>query len=99
MIYEITNSNIVTPLFGKWEETLIWSCLQGVMGKVYADDLDNPTAAMAILGDFSFFAGTPNPELVSYKPDWCKQDFMIMVPQNENWKQPFPLCQADIKFV
>ena len=86
MIYEITNLNNVSPLFGKWEETLIWSCLQGVMGKVYADDLDNPTAAMAILGDFSFFAGIPNLELVAYKPDWCKQDFLIMVPQNEDWK-------------
>ena len=86
MIYEITNLNNVSPLFGKWEETIIWSCLQGVMGKVYADDLGNPTAAMAILGDFSFFAGTPNPELVSYKPDWYTQDSMIMVPQNEDWK-------------
>ena len=23
-------------LFAGWEETLLWSCLQGVMGKVYA---------------------------------------------------------------
>ena len=30
MIYEITNLNNVSPLFGKWEETIIWSCLQGV---------------------------------------------------------------------
>lgn len=25
-------------------------------------------------------------ELVSYKPVWCTQTFMIMVPQNEPWK-------------
>ena len=52
MVYEITGTNNVSSLFGKWEETLIWSCLQGIMGKIYADDLNAPTAAMAMIGDF-----------------------------------------------
>lgn len=86
MIYEITNTNIVLSLFGQWEETLIWSCLQGIMGKIYADDLNAPTSAMAVIGDFTFFAGKPNTELISYKPGWCTQNFMIMVPQNEQWQ-------------
>ena len=86
MVYEITDTNNVSPLFGKWEETLIWSCLQRIMGKIYADDLNTPTAAMAIIGDFTFFAGKPNIELISYKPYWCTQNFMIMIPQNEVWK-------------
>lgn len=54
MIYEITDASRVSPLFGKWEETIIWSCLQGVMGKIYADDPSAPAAAMAMLGDFAF---------------------------------------------
>ena len=86
MVYEITDTSNVSSLFVKWDETLIWSCLQGMMGKIYADNLNTPTAAMAMIGDFSFFAGKPNIELVSYKPDWCTQNFMIMVPQNEFWK-------------
>ncbi len=86
MVYEITNSKNILAIFGAWEETIIWSCLQGIMGKVYADHLSNPTAAMAVLGDFTFFAGIPNEELVSFKPDWCQQNFMIMVPQNEEWQ-------------
>ena len=86
MIYEITDTNNVSSLFDNWEETLIWSCLQGIMGKIYADDLNVPTAAMAMLGDFTFFAGKPNTELVSYKPSWCTQNFMIMVPQNNSWQ-------------
>ncbi len=86
MIYEMIDTNNVSSLFGKWEETLIWSCLQGIMGKIYADDLNKPTAAMAVIGDFTFFAGKPSIELVSYKPVWCTQNFMIMVPQNEHWK-------------
>ncbi len=86
MVYEVSDTNKVSSLFGNWQETLIWSCLQGIMGKIYADDLNFPTAAMAIIGDFTFFAGEPNIELVSYKPDWCIQNFMIMIPQNESWK-------------
>lgn len=87
MIYELTNNTLpAAALFGDWEETLIWSCLQGIMGSVYADDLNSPTAAMAVIGDFTFFAGKPNLELVSHKPGRCKQDFMIMVPQTEPWK-------------
>ena len=87
MIYELTNNTLpAAALFGDWEETLIWSCLQGIMGNVYADDLNSPTAAMAVIGDFTFFTGKPNLELVSHKPDRCKQDFMIMVPQTEPWK-------------
>ena len=87
MVYEIIDTSNVLALFDKWDETLIWSCLQGIMGKIYADDLNKPTAAMAIIGDFTFFAGKPNIELVSYKPVWCTQtSFMIMVPQNEHRK-------------
>lgn len=86
MIYEITDTGNVSPLFGSWEETIIRSCLEGIMGKIYADDLHHPTAAMAVLGDFTFFAGKPNTELVSHKPDQCTQSFMIMIPQNESWK-------------
>ncbi len=86
MIYEISDTQTVSALFDGWEETLIWSCLQGIMGKIYADNQHHPTAAMAVLGDFTFFAGKPNAELVSYKPDACTRDFMIMVPQNEAWK-------------
>lgn len=86
MIYEMTDTSRASSLFGEWEETLIWSCLQGIMGKIYADDLHKPTAAMARLGDFAFLAGKPNQELVTYKPAWCTQRFMIMVPQNEHWQ-------------
>ncbi|MCI8312446.1 MAG: GNAT family N-acetyltransferase, partial [Lachnospiraceae bacterium] len=38
MIYEITDTSKVSSLFGNWQETLIWSCLQGIMGKIYADN-------------------------------------------------------------
>lgn len=115
MIKRIENTRNVSALFDGWDETIIWSCLQGVMGAVYADDQENPSCAMAILGDFAFFAGeagvreTParasggcpgqrckagsaGKELLTYKPEWCEQDFIIMVPQNESWAELIEQC-------
>lgn len=85
MIYEVTGTTEIKKLFEGRQETMVWSCLQGVMGRLYADSQSVPKAAMAILGDFCFFAGTPNFELVSYKPEWCKQEFIIMTAFSPEW--------------
>ena len=85
MIIETRGTEKIKELFGDWQETMIWSCLQGVMGHLYTDDPSEPESAMAILGDFCFFAGKPKEEIVSYKPDWCKQSFMIMTAREEKW--------------
>lgn len=95
MIYEVKDTTCVEMLFEGWEETLIWSCLQGVMGHVFADDLTSPSAAMAMVGDFCFFVGEPNRQLVEYKPECCKQGFMIMVPQNRKWGGLIELVYRD----
>lgn len=86
MVYNVVDTKTVALLFRGWAETLIWSCLQGVMGNIYTTDCKNPTSAMAILGDFAFLAGEPCAELAAFKPEWCTQDFIIMVPQNEGWQ-------------
>lgn len=39
MIYEIKDMSKVKNLFEGWQETLIYSCLQNVMGKIYVTDL------------------------------------------------------------
>lgn len=83
----------IKKIFADWDETLILSCLQGVMGQVYADSAKN--CAMAILGDFAFFAGVPSEELVKFKPEDCRQDFMIMVPQSGEWAKLIEKCYED----
>lgn len=85
MIFETKGSEEIKRLFGDWQETMVWSCLQGVMGHLYTDDLAAPESVMAILGDFCFFAGKPDEEITAYKPDWCKQDFIIMTAREEEW--------------
>ena len=81
MIYEIKDMLKVKDLFEGWQETLIYSCLQNVMGKIYVTDLKNPRSAFAFVGCFGFYAGEPDRELVINKPE----GFVIMIPQNEDW--------------
>lgn len=95
MVYEVKDTERVSELLRGWQETLIWSCLQKVMGHLYTNSIEKPASVMAILGDFTFFAGVPDRELVMYKPECCKQEFMIMVPQNEAWAELIEDCYQE----
>lgn len=81
MRYELEDTSKVIDLFEGWQETMIYSCLQSVMGKIYVTDLKNPKSAMAFIGCFGFLAGIPNEELIKAKPE----GFTILVPQNKEW--------------
>lgn len=84
---------VITNVFDDWEETIIWSCVQDIMGKVYTNEAED--AAMAILGDFAFYAGKPSEDLIRLKPESCKQDFIIMVPQSDKWGNLIEKCYGD----
>ena len=75
----------LTPFFKGWNETLIWSCLQGYMGNAWVDDINNPQSAQIITGDFCFFAGIPNSELVKNIPGCFPSQCILMIPQNDEW--------------
>ncbi|MDO5382778.1 MAG: GNAT family N-acetyltransferase [Eubacteriales bacterium] len=83
----------IKSIFENWNEIIIWSCLQGIMGEIYTNSEEN--AAMAILGDFAFYAGKPDKELVKFKPENCGQDFIIMVPQDDEWAGLIEKCYGD----
>lgn len=83
----------IHKIFENWNETIIWSCLQGIMGEVHTNSVED--TAMAILGDFAFYAGNPNEELIRFKPESCRQDFIIMVPQNVEWADLIEKCYGD----
>ena len=85
MVCELKEPSKAAPVFAEWEDldTSVTACLDNVMGKIFADDPEQPKSAMAVIGDFVFFAGVPNLELVCAKPD----RWMIAVPQNEAWEE------------
>lgn len=86
MIYEVKSSDKIKQFFNNWNETLIWSCMQGVMGHLYVTNESEPDCVIALLGDFCFVAGKPNQELIVHKPKGLSQEFVIMVPQTKEWE-------------
>lgn len=61
MIYEadLNTRKKLFPMFQNMHDTIILSCLQRHMGTAWVDDLENPTVAQVIVGDFVFYAGNP----------------------------------------
>ncbi len=86
MAFKLENRGKAAALFGGWQETMIWSCLQGVMGDIYVDSLENPASAMALLGDFCFLAGKPDRGFVLSCLNQIGHVFLILVPQNREWE-------------
>lgn len=75
-------NNKAVKLFENWDETLIWSCLQGHMGTMIVDDENNLQSAIIHTGDFCFCAGLPNKNL--FEPI---HGFKLLVPKDEAWQR------------
>lgn len=90
-VHRITDMKQVAPLFDGWDETFIWSCLQGYMGAAYADQLHSPASAQIINGDFCLFAGVVNYDLVRNRPGIFQSNYVIMAPQNDAWAKAIEL--------
>lgn len=86
-INPVPPSPAIRSLFAGWQETCIWSCLQGVMGRVYAQEGARPSWAAARLGDFCFLAGSPSRQaaLVPVCEQGGGAEYVIMVPQTAGW--------------
>ena len=92
MIYELRRLEKADILFRDWQETMVWSCLQGVMGTIYVDSQEHPQTAKAQLGDFCFLAGRPDKEFVLSTPGRGGHEFMIMVPGDGAWADLIEEC-------
>lgn len=84
MIYQLDDPGRAASLFGGWPETILWSCLQGVMGVVYGDDPAAPRSAAAMLGDFCFLAGEPLADLAAQALEG--RETRILIPRDGCWE-------------
>ncbi|MHB8066257.1 MAG: GNAT family N-acetyltransferase, partial [Ruminiclostridium sp.] len=75
----------IAPIFDGWNKTMIWSCLQGYMGNAWSDDVQNPISVQLLVGDFCFFAGVSNLDLVKNIPDYYTAPCILMVPGSDEW--------------
>lgn len=98
MIYVLKDTSKVSALFEGWEDTMIWSCLQQVMGRIYVIDENRPQSALACLGSFGFCAGMPDRELLEGVPADCR----VLTPQNSRWNEliekVFPQCEKTVRY-
>lgn len=79
----MTVTDQIRALFDGWEETMVWSCLQGVMGHAAANR--DGSAGMIANRDFTFLAGKPDRTLLA------KAAGPILVPRTEDWE---PVIEA-----
>lgn len=84
-IYKVTDRLGIKPLVQDWEETFIWSFLQGYMGEAWVDSPTNPQSVKIRVGDLCFLAGIPNQDLVKHKPVGLEKREFAMVPQSMEW--------------
>jgi GNAT superfamily N-acetyltransferase len=94
-IYRVKDKKTIGHLFTGWDETMIWSCLQDYMGIAYTDCLESPASAQISVGDFCFFAGDTNIQLLQNRPENLHSDFAILVPQNEEWEMAIENCYGE----
>ncbi len=85
MIEELKDVKKAEALFSGWQDSVVWAAVQGVMGSIYVDSLENPRSGAVMLGDFCFLSGRPMEEMVKYTPKWCQAKTRILVPQNAEW--------------
>ena len=114
MLKILDDAKRAEPLFRGWEETMITSCLQGLMGRILvadgetandeAADGETPRSACACLGCFSFYAGEPCRELLM-RPELQGQQaesFGVLVPQTEAWatliEETVPGCRRVVRY-
>lgn len=67
MIIKPDDIKAVSALFDGWEETLVYSCLEGTMGEIYSTH--DGLSAMAMINDFCFLSGAPSGELAAFRPE------------------------------
>ncbi|MCD2493586.1 GNAT family N-acetyltransferase [Lacrimispora sp. NSJ-141] len=83
---ERDNIDSILPLFDGWNETMIWSCLQGYMGEAWADSAESPRSARIIVGDFCCLAGIPCPELIPSLSENLSHYPALLIPQGPPWE-------------
>lgn len=73
------------PLFEKWSDTSIQSCLEGFMGTAWVDCREIPKSAQILVGDFAYLAGQENHAMVKHITGSNDNGFCIAVPGHEKW--------------
>lgn len=83
------NHDKIAFLFEGWEETMIWSFLQGHLGTAWTDDLNHPTMAYINVACFVFIAGNAKSVQAEALIRNCvtQNPFLLLIPHDKNWEK------------
>lgn len=78
----------VAPMFDGIGDTSVLSCLQGLMGEVWADDEQAPSCARLFIGAFSFIGGDSGAQQAHELAAMPMRNkgINIFIPQNAGWQ-------------
>lgn len=79
----------IAEWYKDWDESMIWSYFQKVMGEAYAEREQNPKSAIIYVNCLAFAAGEPNALLVQDWYDNLVNEFAIIVSRDESWNEIF----------
>lgn len=97
MITLLSDTGRVDDLFGgPHRGVMVLACLRGIMGSVFSpNDVESLQSALALLGDFAFLAGKPDPRLARWRPPAPVQAPAILVPMAAGWSQAIERAWGD----
>lgn len=81
----LNNPAKASLLFTGQHDTMLFSCLQGIMGEVYVDDQEKPNSAIAIVGDFACLGGHPSEMLLREFAAMRGHSYLILVGSDQAW--------------
>lgn len=87
MVYKmnVDSRRKLLPMFESMKDTMILSCLQGHMGTVWVDDLENPTVAQVLVGMWVFYAGDSNAKAAEELLHNIPEEALVIV-NTDKWK-------------
>lgn len=88
-MFILKEKKLIETFFEGWEESMIWSYFQDVMGTAYVDDVHNPQSAIVYVNCFAFAAGNPNENLVASFYEEVVSGFSIITARDDKWNDLF----------
>ncbi len=83
------NLSEIYDWYKDWDESMIWSCFQNIMGEAYVDDSSCPRSAIVYVNCFAFAGGKPNEQLVQNWYDEMVDSFAIITARDDAWNEVF----------
>lgn len=77
-------SDRLRALFEDFDDSMIFSCFEGVYGELWCDDEADPRTAVIVSGDFHYLAGEPGyaNEVMAFASD---KPHAVFVPSSDGW--------------